>query len=115
MAEHEWAYRTSQQRSGDMAFAEVKPVGTAVKAGDECASVESIKVNISLPSPVTGTIVEVNAELQEAPELINQEPYGRGWLAVVELADWDNDKKRLLDAQAYCATIKRQAETEVKG
>src|SRR5512137_845176 len=65
----------AQQRSGDMAFAEVKPVGTSLKLGDEFASIETIKVNVSLPSPVAGTIVEVNAELQAAPELINQAPY----------------------------------------
>ncbi len=104
----------AQQRSGDMAFAEVKPTKTVLKPGDEFASVETIKVNISLPSPVTGTIVEVNAELQDAPELINQDPYGKGWLVVVELTDWDNDTSRLLDAEAYYALIKRQVEEETK-
>ncbi len=104
----------AQQRSGDMAFAEVKPVGTLLERGDEFAAVETIKVNISLPSPVTGTIVEVNPELQEAPEVINQDPYGKGWLAVVELADWASDSGRLLNADDYYALIKRQAEEEVK-
>ena len=104
----------SQQRSGDMAFAEVKPVETLLKPGDEFSSVETIKVNVSLPSPVTGTIVEVNAELQDAPELINQDPYGKGWLVAVELTDWEADKTKLLDADAYFALIKRQAEEEVK-
>jgi glycine cleavage system H protein len=104
----------SQQRSGDMAFAEVKPVGTTLKAGDEVASVETIKVNISLPSPVTGTIVEANTELQDAPELINREPYGKGWLVAVQWVDWESDKARLLNAEAYYALIQRQAEDEVK-
>ena len=104
----------AQQRSGDMAFAEVKPTETVLKPGDEFASIETIKVNISLPSPVTGTIVEVNAELQDAPELINQDPYGKGWLVVVELTDWDNDTSRLLDAEAYYTLIKREAEEETK-
>jgi len=104
----------AQQRSGDMAFAEVKPVGTVLKPGDEFASVETIKVNISLPSPVTGALVEVNTELQDAPELINQDPYGKGWFAVVELTDWANDKVRLLDAEAYYALIQRQAEEELE-
>jgi len=104
----------AQQRSGDMAFAEVKPIETVLKPGDEFASAETIKVNISLPSPVIGTIVEVNTELQGMPELINQDPYGKGWLVVVELIDWDNDTSRLLDADAYYALIKRQAEEEVK-
>jgi glycine cleavage system H protein len=104
----------SQQRSGDMAFAEVKPVGTRLKPGDEFASVETIKVNVILPSPVTGAIAEVNRALEDAPELINQDPYGKGWLAAVELTDWEADKSKLLDADAYYALIKLQAEEEVK-
>jgi glycine cleavage system H protein len=103
-----------QQRSGDVAFVEVKPVGAALRLGDEFASVETIKVNLSLPSPVTGKIVEVNPALQDAPELINQDPYGKGWLAVVELTDWEGDRAKLLDADAYYALIKTQAEEEVK-
>ena len=104
----------SQQRSGDMAFAEVKPVETLLKPGDEFASIETIKVNVILPSPVTGAIVEINTALEDAPELINQDPYGKGWLVVVELTDWDSDKTKLLDADAYYALIKVQAEEEVK-
>ena len=104
----------AQQRSGDMAFAETRRVGTALRAGDEVASVETIKVNISLPSPVTGTIVEINTELQDAPEWINQDPYGKGWLVVVQLTDWESDQAKLLNAEAYYALIKRQAEEEVK-
>jgi glycine cleavage system H protein len=104
----------AQQRSGDMAFAEVKPVETLLKPGDEFASVETIKVNVILPSPVTGAIAEINAALEDAPELINQDPYGKGWLAVVELTDWEADKSKLLDADAYYALIKVQAEEEVK-
>jgi glycine cleavage system H protein len=104
----------SQQRSGDMAFAEVNPVETHLKPGDEFASVETIKVNVILPSPVTGAIAEINAALEDAPELINQDPYGKGWLVVVKLTDWDSDKTKLLDADAYYALIKVQAEEEVK-
>jgi glycine cleavage system H protein len=104
----------TQQRSGDMAFAEVKPVGTALEPGDEFAAVETIKVDIALPSPVSGVIVEVNPALEDAPELINQDPYGTGWLARVELAAWEADKVQLLDADAYYALIKEQAEEEVK-
>jgi glycine cleavage system H protein len=103
-----------QQRSGDMAFAEVKPVGTSLQPGDEFASIETIKVNVILPSPLTGKIVDTNRALEETPELINQDPYGKGWLAVVQLTDWDSDKARLLSADAYYALIKQEAESEVK-
>ena len=103
-----------QQRSGDVAFAEVKPVGTQVAFDDEIAVVETIKVNISLTSPVTGKVVEVNTAMVTAPEAINQDPYGTGWLAVVEATDWQTDKANLLDPQAYFAKMKVEAEQEVK-
>ena len=104
----------AQQRSGDMAFAEVKPVETVLKPGDEFASIETIKVNVILPSPVTGVIAEVNRALEDAPELINQDPYGKGWLATVQLTDWQSDKAKLLHADAYYALVKEQAEEEMK-
>lgn len=103
-----------QQRSGDVAFAEVKPEGTVLSVGDEVALIETIKVNISLTSPVAGTIVEVNPEMEIAPEAINQDPYGEGWLAVIEATDWPADRQRLLDAQAYFELMKGQAEEEAK-
>jgi len=103
-----------QQRSGDVAFAEVKPVGTKAAFGDEIALIETIKVNISLTSPVTGKVVEVNPAMVTAPEAINQDPYGTGWLAVVEATDWQTDKANLLDPQAYLAKMKVEAEQEVK-
>ena len=70
-----------QQRSGDVAFAEVKPAGTALAAGDEVAVIETIKVNISLASPVKSKVIEINPAMESAPEAINQDPYGAGWLA----------------------------------
>ena len=103
-----------QQRSGDVAFAEVKPLGTAVAYGDEVAVIETIKVNISLTSPVSGIVIEVNPAMETAPEAINQDPYGMGWLAVIEAVDWATDQARLLDAQAYFARIQTEAEQEVR-
>ncbi len=103
-----------QQRSGDVAFAEIKPAGTALAVGDEVAVIETIKVNIAFTSPVMGNIVEVNPAMEEAPEAINQDPYGEGWLAVIEPADWAADRSRLLDAQAYFVRMKAQAEEEAK-
>ncbi len=104
----------TQQRSGDVAFAEVEPAGTRLKPGDEFASVETIKVNVILPSPITGVISEINTALEDAPELINQDPYGKGWLAEVELTDWEPDQAKLLNAETYYALIKQQAEEETK-
>jgi glycine cleavage system H protein len=101
-----------QQRSGDVAFAEVKPVGTSLAFGDEVAVIETIKVNISLGSPASGVIIEINPMMEAAPEAINQDPYGEGWLALVETSDWDTDRANLLDAPAYFELMMRQAEQE---
>ena len=103
-----------QQRSGDVAFAEVKPAGTALTAGDEAAAIETIKVNISLLSPAQGRVLTVNPALETAPEVINQDPYGDGWLVVIEAENWAADQARLLTAQAYFDQMKEQAEQDVK-
>ena len=103
-----------QQRSGDVAFAEIKPVGTSLVFGDEVAVIETIKVNITFSSPVTGKIVEVNPAMAEAPEAINQDPFGEGWLAVIEPVDWAADRTRLLDSQAYFSQMKTEAAEEAK-
>jgi glycine cleavage system H protein len=102
-----------QQHSGDVAFAEVKPSGTVLNAGDEIGTIETIKVDIVLSSPVSGTVVEANPALADAPEVINQDPYG-AWLALVELTDWAADQANLLSPEAYFEQMKRQAEEEVK-
>jgi glycine cleavage system H protein len=103
-----------QQRSGDIAFADVKPEGTTLAADDEIAAIETIKVNIILSSPVAGRVVRVNPLMQTAPEMINQDSYGEGWLCEIDAADWENDRNNLLDATAYFAQMKREAENEVK-
>ena len=103
-----------QQRSGDIAFAEVKPVGTAVAVGDEVAAIETIKVNVILGSPINGTVMEVNPAMETAPEAINQDPYGAGWLAAIAATDWDTDRAQLLDPQTYFAVMKAEAEEEGK-
>ena len=103
-----------QQRSGDVAFAEVKPVGTVLATGEEVAVIETIKVNITYTAPVKGKIVDVNLAMNDAPEAINQDPYGTGWLAVMEVTDWDAERAKLLDPQAYFKIMKGQAEEEAK-
>ena len=103
-----------QPRSGDVAFAEVKPVGTTLAAGEEAAVIETIKVNITYTSPVNGKILEVNPAMNNAPEAINQDPYGAGWLAVMEVTDWEAERSKLLDPQAYFEIMKGQAEEETK-
>ena len=103
-----------QQRSGDVAFAEIKPVGTQLAFDEEVAVIETIKVNISLGSPAAGKVVEINPAMVDAPEVINQDPYGDGWMAVIETEDWEADRARLMDAEAYFTHMKSLVEEEVK-
>ncbi len=103
-----------QQHSGDAAFAEIKPVGTRLASGDELATVETIKVNISLSSPVSGVVHEVNGAMSSAPEALNQDPYGAGWLALISGVDWESEMAHLLEPEAYFAAMKAQVEQEVR-
>ncbi len=96
--EHEWV-RVEGQRAtlgisdfaqdalGDVVFVDLPTVKTKVSVHQEIGEVESTKATSSLYSPVGGTIVEVNAELQDHPEYLNHDPYGKGWIVVLELAD----------------------------
>ncbi len=104
----------AQQVNGDIAFANVEPAGTELEPGDEFGNIETVKVNAGLPSPVRGKVVEVNSLLQDAPEAINQDPYGKGWMVVMELLDWEKDKTALLPASRYIARVKEQAEAELR-
>lgn len=103
-----------QQLAGDMAFVHPRPVGTPLAAGDEFAELETIKANVSLRMPIAGQIVELNAALGLAPENVNQDPYGKGWLAVIEPADWPAQRGTLLDAAAYQSVMRAQAAEEMQ-
>lgn len=102
-----------QQSGGDVAFADVQPVGSTVVFGDEVVTIETMKTDIILPSPVNGRVVEVNPAMETTPELINQAPYGEGWLAVIEADDWESDLAGLLTPQAYFDLVKEEAEEEM--
>ena len=102
-----------QQSSGDIAFAEVELEGTDLAFGDEVATIETMKTDVVLPSPVAGTVVEVNPAMETEPEVVNQDPYGEGWLAVIEAEDWESDRDRLLAPQAYLALVRELAEGEM--
>ncbi|MGQ9572711.1 MAG: glycine cleavage system protein H [Chloroflexota bacterium] len=102
-----------QQASGDVAFVDVRPPGTVLAAGKELASIETIKVILTVESPLSGTVRQVNEALEESPELINQDPYGKGWLALVEPRDWEADRASLLDAERYLEVMRTQALEEV--
>lgn len=112
--EHEWA-RTdggrvvvgitdyAQDQLGDVVFVELPEPGSQVQAGQPLGEVESTKSVSDIYSPTTGTIVEKNAEVEQDPELINSDPYGRGWLVVIEPAG--GEPEELLSAAEYRAHI----------
>ena len=113
--DHEWARREgdqvrigvtdyAQDALGDVVFVQVPDVGTAVTLGQSFSEVESTKSVSDIYAPVTGTIVEVNAELSDAPQRLNEDPYGEGWLCVLSLDD-PSQLDQLMDAAAYRALI----------
>jgi glycine cleavage system H protein len=76
--------------------------------------IETIKVNISLASPLSGVICQVNPLMESAPETINLDPYGDGWLVEMEPSDWQAERLSLLDAASYFAQMKIQAQEAAK-
>jgi len=102
-----------QQRSGDVTFAIPKERGTAVRPGDEIGVVETIKVNLSLLSPIAGKVTETNSALETTPELVNQDPYGKGWISELEVDDPEAAKRTLKTGPEYLPLAKLQAEAEV--
>jgi len=103
-----------QQLNGDIAFVHVRPAGTEVSVGEELADIETIKATMSIVLPFTGRIVEVNRELALNPEAVNQDPYGKGWIALLTPTHWDQDSAKLLDPEAYLSSMRSQAEAELK-
>lgn len=88
----------AQSQLGDMVFVELPEAGAKLAAGKECAVVESVKAASDVYSPLNGEVLEVNEALTDAPELINQDPYGKGWLFRMSAKD---SLDGLLDAAAY--------------
>ncbi|HEX4904885.1 MAG TPA: glycine cleavage system protein GcvH [Acidimicrobiales bacterium] len=90
----------AQDALGDVVFVQVPSVGAAVTRGSSISEVESTKSVSDIYAPVSGTVVEVNDELADAPQRINEDPYGEGWIAVIEPTD-ASELDQLLDAAAY--------------
>jgi glycine cleavage system H protein len=88
----------------DITFVEMKPAGTTLGAGDTVGEVESVKTTSDIYSGVAGKIIEVNTALSDSPELINSDPYGKGWLVKVKVSDASGLVK-LMDAAAYDKSI----------
>ena len=118
-AEHEWVRRTAddtvrvgitdfaQSSLGDVVYVQLPDVGTEVTAGESFGEVESTKSVSDLFAPVSATVVAVNSDLEASPELINSDPYGRGWLLDLRAdgTSLEQGLGGLLDADAYGETV----------
>jgi glycine cleavage system H protein len=115
--EHEWARADgnrvtigitdyAQDALGDVVFVDLPDVGTAVEAGEPFGEVESTKSVSDLYAPVSGTVAERNEVLETNPEKVNQDPYGDGWMLVIEVSD-PSAVEGLLDADAYVELTKQ--------
>src|SRR5437879_5422983 len=99
----------AQEALGDIVFFQLPQVGAKVKAGQEIGEVESTKATSSIYTPISGTVSKVNVALNEKPELANKDPYGEGWVAVIEMAN-PAEVNGLMDAKAYAAYLDKEAE-----
>ena len=120
-AEHEWVKADgdgpvrvgitdfAQDALGDVVYVDVPEIGTAVRAGEPFGEVESTKSVSDVYAPVTGTVVERNDRLADTPELVNQDPYGDGWMIAIRSSD-AAELEALLDAAEYRGFTESDAE-----
>lgn len=113
--EHEWVRQEgdvvrvgitdyAQEELHEIVMVELPSAGTAIKANEIFGTVDSVKATSELFSPISGDVVEMNAKLEEAPELVNNDPYGEGWMITLKPAD-PNEMKALMNAEAYKSFI----------
>ena len=90
----------AQDALGDIVFIELPKAGTVIKAGQQIGEVESTKTTSTIYTPVSGTIAKVNDELKDHPEVVNSDPYGKGWMVVIDLAN-AGEVDQLMTAAQY--------------
>ena len=116
--EHEWIRLNGKQATlgishfaqdalGDIVFLDLPRVGAAVTANQQIGEVESTKTTSSIYTPVSGTIAKINTDLKDHPEVVNSDPYGKGWIAVIELSD-PKQVESLMTAVQYEAFLASQ-------
>lgn len=116
--EHEWVRAEGQQATvgishfaqdalGDIVFIDLPKVGATVTAGQQIGEVESTKTTSTIYTPVSGTIAKVNADLKDHPEVVNSDPYGKGWMAVIDLTV-PAEVDQLMTAAQYETFVSKQ-------
>ena len=94
----------AQSQLGDIVFVECETVGDALEAGETFGTIEAVKTVSDLYLPVAGEVLEFNEELEGEPELVNKDPYGKGWIVKIKISD-ETELDGLLNADAYKAII----------
>lgn len=94
----------AQGELGEIVFVDVQTEGEDLAEGESLGAIEAVKTVADVFMPVSGKVVEFNKELEGAPQLVNQDPYGKGWIVKVEMSD-PSEVDGLLDAEAYAALI----------
>jgi glycine cleavage system H protein len=116
--EHEWVRLNGNQATvgishfaqdalGDIVFLDLPKVGALVKVGQQIGEVESTKTTSTIYTPVSGTVAKINADLKDHPEIVNSDPYGKGWIAVIDLAV-PSEVEQLMTAAQYDAFLASQ-------
>ena len=98
----------AQEALGDIVYVDLPEVDTDVEVNSEIGEIESTKATSSIISPVSGRVTEVNDDLSESPEVINEDPYGKGWIAVIEVED-ASETDDLMDSAEYTKYIEEEA------
>lgn len=99
----------AQQQLGDIVYVDLPEIETEVDADSELLEIESTKTTSPVISPVSGTVVEVNEDLADSPEIINEDPYGNGWLVVIDLSD-PSELNDFMGRDEYEAFLKEEQE-----
>lgn len=116
--EHEWARvdgkqaiigisNFAQDALGDIVFIELPKAGAVVVAGQQIGEVESTKTTSTIYTPVSGTVIKVNTDLKDHPEMVNSDPYGKGWMAIIELSN-PTEVESLMTAAQYGVFLSTQ-------
>lgn len=116
--EHEWVRLNGNQATvgishfaqdalGDIVFLDLPKVGASVKVGQQIGEVESTKTTSTIYTPVSGTVAKINTDLKDHPEVVNSDPYGNGWIAVIDLAA-PSEVEQLMTAAQYDAFLASQ-------
>ena len=116
--EHEWVRVSGTQATigishfaqdalGDIVFIDMPKVGAVVKGGQQIGEVESTKTTSTIYTPVSGTVAKINADLKDHPEVVNSDPYGKGWMVVIDLSSV-SEVEKLMTAEQYEAFLSTQ-------